>query len=82
MYIYYIQQGSATLGTRATTGTWQHNHWHTCKIKEYIYTILYISLKNILYYNFFAVMRQHIHWHTCSSPLKLKATALSKSCLS
>jgi hypothetical protein len=24
-----LRQGSATLGTRDTTGTWQHNHWHT-----------------------------------------------------
>ena len=24
-----IDQGSVTLGTRATTGTGQHNHWHT-----------------------------------------------------
>ena len=27
-----LDQGSATLGMRATTGTGQHNHWHTKKI--------------------------------------------------
>ena len=30
-----VHQGSAILITGATTGTQQHNHWHTCK-KRYV----------------------------------------------
>ena len=53
-----VNQGSQPLGTRASTGTGQHNHWHTYKKIKMIYFIYFfiIIIKKI-----HSTMRQHNH---------------------
>ena len=52
-----LGQGSATLGTRATTGMGQHNHWHTKKRSiSLFYLIIIIKIIH-------STMRQHNHYY-------------------